>query len=210
MENPLHKDVDFYQLLGVDRQAKPSEVKKAYRALVKQYHPDLNKDPKAINVFQNIQSAYEILSDPYKRSIYDHLLYRKEQKKAYPHYNPNYKRKTQKAQSYYQARKKGKAHYNKHQPQTKGQFIKFNIKQTIGLTIILAIISVAVILTGMGANFLFFKDFNGSLVAGYFTSAAGLGLIYGSGKAINELVNIWRTGIMNYHAQNHGQENATA
>lgn len=62
---------DPYKTLGVGKSASAAEIKKAYYGLAKQYHPDTNKDPKAKDKFGEIQSAYEILSDPKKREQYD-------------------------------------------------------------------------------------------------------------------------------------------
>ena len=62
---------DFYQVLGVSRQASQEEIKKAFRRLARQYHPDVNKNPDAEARFKEINEAYEILSDPEKRSMYD-------------------------------------------------------------------------------------------------------------------------------------------
>lgn len=62
---------DPYQKLGVSKNASASEIKKAYYGLAKKYHPDTNKDPKAKDQFAEIQSAYEILSDPKKKEQYD-------------------------------------------------------------------------------------------------------------------------------------------
>jgi DnaJ-class molecular chaperone len=59
---------DFYQILGVQRDASQAEIKKAYRKLASTHHPDKGGDTK---VFQEIQSAYETLSDPEKRAKYD-------------------------------------------------------------------------------------------------------------------------------------------
>ncbi len=63
--------MDPYELLGVDRDADPDAVKKAYRRLARQYHPDVNPDPEAQDRFKEISRAYEILSDPQKRAAYD-------------------------------------------------------------------------------------------------------------------------------------------
>src|SRR4030095_16355115 len=63
---------DFYQILGVKRDAKPEEVKKAYRRLARKYHPDVNPgDKSAEERFKKITEAHEVLSDEKKRKVYD-------------------------------------------------------------------------------------------------------------------------------------------
>jgi molecular chaperone DnaJ len=63
---------DFYNVLGVSREATPEEIKKAYRKLARENHPDRNPDdPKAEDRFKSIQEAYDTLSDPEKRKQYD-------------------------------------------------------------------------------------------------------------------------------------------
>lgn len=65
---------DFYDVLGVSKNANASEVKKAYYALAKKLHPDTNKeDPEAEKKFQEVQKAYEVLKDEEKRSVYDQV-----------------------------------------------------------------------------------------------------------------------------------------
>ena len=64
---------DYYEVLGVSRQASDEEIKKAYRKLAREAHPDVNKgDPKAEEQFKEINEAYEVLSDTQKRAAYDH------------------------------------------------------------------------------------------------------------------------------------------
>jgi molecular chaperone DnaJ len=62
---------DYYEVLGVSRNATDEELKKAYRRLAKQYHPDANKETGAEARFIEINEAYETLSDPQRRTIYD-------------------------------------------------------------------------------------------------------------------------------------------
>lgn len=62
---------DLYEALGLSRNASDSEIKKAYRRLAREYHPDVNKSAGADTRFKEVQKAYEILSDPKKRSNYD-------------------------------------------------------------------------------------------------------------------------------------------
>jgi len=65
---------DYYKILGVDRKASDDEIRKAYRKLAKQYHPDYNpNDKQAEEKFKEINEAYEVLSDPKKRSYYDRV-----------------------------------------------------------------------------------------------------------------------------------------
>ena len=63
---------DYYNVLGVDKNASAEDIKSAYRKLAKKYHPDLNKDnPEAANKFKEINEAYEVLGDDQKRKNYD-------------------------------------------------------------------------------------------------------------------------------------------
>lgn len=62
---------NYYETLGVKKEASADEIKSAYRKLAKQYHPDLNKDSQSAEKFKEINEAYEVLSDPTKKSNYD-------------------------------------------------------------------------------------------------------------------------------------------
>jgi DnaJ-class molecular chaperone len=65
-------DKDYYKVLGVPRNADADAIKRAYRKLAKQYHPDRNRDnPAAEKQFKEVQEAYSVLQDPEKRKLYD-------------------------------------------------------------------------------------------------------------------------------------------
>lgn len=62
---------DYYDVLGVGRDASEAQVKSAYRRLARKYHPDVNKSPDAADKFREATEAYEVLSDPERRKVYD-------------------------------------------------------------------------------------------------------------------------------------------
>lgn len=62
---------DYYEILGVDRNADKEEIKRAYRRMARKYHPDVNKEPGADEKFKEINRAYEVLSDDNSRARYD-------------------------------------------------------------------------------------------------------------------------------------------
>jgi molecular chaperone DnaJ len=62
---------DYYETLGVSKDASQEEIKRAYRSLARKYHPDVSDAPNAEEKFKDVNAAYEVLSDPEKRSMYD-------------------------------------------------------------------------------------------------------------------------------------------
>src|SRR5271166_5403713 len=69
---PAASKQDYYEVLGVARDAKADEIRKTYRKLARKYHPDLNPgDKSAEERFKKVQEAYDVLSDAKKRQVYD-------------------------------------------------------------------------------------------------------------------------------------------
>ena len=64
---------DYYEILGIKRNATPEEIKKAHRKLVRQYHPDVSQETNAEVLFKEANEAYDVLSDAKKRQMYDQV-----------------------------------------------------------------------------------------------------------------------------------------
>jgi molecular chaperone DnaJ len=76
---------DYYAILGVDRNAKDSDIKKSYRRLARKLHPDVNPgDHSAEEKFKRVQEAYQVLSDPKKRALYDQYGFYSDNIREYP------------------------------------------------------------------------------------------------------------------------------
>lgn len=67
----METHADHYEVLGISKNASVAEIKRAYRQLARQYHPDFNPAPEAKEKWDQVQKAYDILSDPEKRHEYD-------------------------------------------------------------------------------------------------------------------------------------------
>jgi Ca-activated chloride channel homolog len=69
-------EIDFYELLGLSKDATPEEIRRSFHDSARRLHPDVNKGPGETELFLQVQDAFEVLSDPQKRSVYDDQLNR--------------------------------------------------------------------------------------------------------------------------------------
>jgi len=69
----MRADKDYYAILKVDSSVSEDEIRRSYRILVREYHPDVSKDPASAEIFKDIQEAYEVLGDPEQRRTYDRM-----------------------------------------------------------------------------------------------------------------------------------------
>ncbi len=69
----MRTDKNYYAIFKIDSSATEEQIRKAYRALAREYHPDVNSNPAAADIFRDIQEAYEVLGDPEQRRTYDRL-----------------------------------------------------------------------------------------------------------------------------------------
>ncbi len=91
--------MDYYRILGVSTDASEAEIKKAYRKLSRQYHPD-NVGEGARDRFEKVQEAYAVLSDRQKREAYDQKKEQKEDKSSGPHRNAGQKSSPEKPENF--------------------------------------------------------------------------------------------------------------
>jgi curved DNA-binding protein CbpA len=71
MEHKFTREYKYYRILGLNKEASGNDIKRAYRSVIKKYHPDFNKDPKAAEIAKKINEAYRVLSNPKEKLIYD-------------------------------------------------------------------------------------------------------------------------------------------
>ncbi|MGC8814717.1 MAG: DnaJ domain-containing protein [bacterium] len=98
---------DYYEILGVSKNATEKELKEAYRRLVRKYHPDLNPNNReeAEKIFREINEAYEVLSDPEKRKLYDKYGHNWKNFSQFKDYENIYQQYQQGGQNYYKRSK---------------------------------------------------------------------------------------------------------
>lgn len=105
--------MQYYHILGVSSRASSEEIKKSYRKLVKQYHPDLNPSEEAAVKIREIREAYDVLINPYQRNLYDLSLQQGIQYQDFERRQPVYDEREQRRKEYF--RKKAKEEREKYE-----------------------------------------------------------------------------------------------
>jgi curved DNA-binding protein CbpA len=182
--------LDFYKLLGVSLRASDAEIKQSFRQKAKIYHPDINKAPDAGDTFRMLYVAYDTLSDPFKRKMYDEIL----EGGMIPSEelsNRAYQEKMRRRADI-RARAYAAMEYEEFE-ETAFTKASFHAKQLVAFLIFFTLLCGGMACFIMGANYVFIEDFNGAKVAGYGFWVAGLLLTYISGKALLDIYEIWRS-----------------
>ncbi len=118
---------NYYEILEIDANSDSKEIKSAYRKLVRMYHPDVNKDPESIELFKQINCAYETLIDPTKRNKYDILngIFKKDKScAASSKFNPDSCTKTSDSEKKNSSDIKTSNYYSKNKPHNNKNRIK--------------------------------------------------------------------------------------
>jgi curved DNA-binding protein CbpA len=180
--------LDFYSILGVSQDASDNEIKHSFREMAKVYHPDINTSPDAGDAFRTLYIAYDTLTDPFKRRIYDRLLLDNDEPRqslSWAYYEKMQRRAAMRARNY------AAMQYEEFEDSA---FMKvsFHLKQVIAFLLFFMLLCTGMGCFIIGANYIFKDTFNGAQVSGYACWMAGAALCYISGKALLNIYEIWR------------------
>ena len=181
--------VDFYKLLGIADGATDAEIKRSFREMAKIYHPDINKSADAGDNFRMLYVAYDTLSDPFKRKMYDDLR-RNDFLQTENFWNKAYYEKMQR-RSDMRARGFAEMEFEKFEESVFSK-VGFHAKQILAFLIFFTMLCGGMACLIMGFHFVFYENFNGAQVSGYGLWAGAFILCYISGKALLDIYEIWR------------------
>jgi DnaJ-class molecular chaperone len=182
--------VDFYRLLGVSLAASDAEIKHAFREAAKVYHPDINKEPDAEETFRTLYIAYDTLTDPFKRRMYDRLMSEDYAPATQTSTNAYYEKMQRRSEM--RARSYAAMDYDEFE-ETAFTKASFHAKQVAAFIIFFAMLCAGMIGFIVGAHYVFFEKFNGAQVTGYGFWAGAAVLSYISCKALLGVYEIWRS-----------------
>jgi curved DNA-binding protein CbpA len=174
--------LNLYSILELQPTATPEEIKHSFRRLAKQYHPDVSDDPRAEDRFKLIYIAYEILSDGYKREIYDELQILKEADEMI-------RLRRWRRHAHRQAGHYANMEYEQFE-NTVLENLKFHTNQSIGFlfTFLLLCLGFAGVMVGTQ----FIQDApDGAFFAGIFICAFSGAMLFTAGKAALDILKEW-------------------
>ena len=176
----------YYQILEIEVDANAADIKKAFRRLAMKYHPDISTEHEAETRFKIIYIAYEILSDPYKRKLYDEFqLHKHTEPDPEPVIN-EWQRK-----AYSQAGRYSRMHY-KEFDDTMLSKLTFHTHQGVAFLFCFALLCVGMVTLGLGFKFVNGKYFNGAYVLGTGSFIAGTFFLFYSVKGLIGVFNSWQ------------------
>lgn len=193
--------VNYYDILEIKQEASQQEVKSAFRYLVKKYHPDLNKADNARQRFELIYTAYEILSEPEKREIYNELLAQRSvanhQASATATAYDFEESRTASRRRYQNSNYQTQAKPEGYQVLSTGAFLKYNFNQMTAFGFLMLFMGLGMGMFYFGFSLLFLNDyFNGAYVSGYFSMGAGGVVKYHTFKGMRFLLRSWKGQIL--------------
>jgi curved DNA-binding protein CbpA len=181
--------LDFYNLLGVEQNASEAEIKHSFREMAKICHPDIDTSPDAGDKFRLLYIAYDTLTDPFKRRIYDRIL-QDDFDESRPNRSWAYYEKMQRRAAI-RARQYAAMQYDEF-AETAFDRASFHIKQLIAFLLFFMMMCFGMGCFIVGSHYVFLEDFNGAQVTGYGCWVAGTLLCYISGKALLSIYELWR------------------
>ena len=183
---PASNQMTYYEILGVPKEADATQIKKAFRKLAMQYHPDVSKEPEAETRFKLIYIAYDILTDPYKRTLYDEMQERRQREPVYEERKMN----DWQAGVAHTARHYSRMRYEEFDDSLLSK-IRFHTHQGIALIFAFSLLCISFVCIGLGYWFLTGKHYNGSILLGSFAFIAGAILMYNAFRALIGVFKIW-------------------
>jgi DnaJ-class molecular chaperone len=182
--------LDFYNLLGVSLTASDAEIKHSFREMAKKYHPDLNNETDAGDNFRMLYIAYETLTDPFKRKIYDRLLENDFEiplnRRNWAWYEKMQRRANLRARQY------SEMQYHDFEDSAFSK-AEFHTKQAVAFFLFFSMMCAGMGCFLIGSQYIFNENFNGAQLTGLALWLAGCLLSYISGKALLGIYEIWRS-----------------
>jgi curved DNA-binding protein CbpA len=205
--------LNYYDILGVSAKADQQEIKRAFRKMALQYHPDRNTDADSSEQFRLVYIAYDVLQDPLKRSIYDMIQQVKEkcreeemQNEAYASASERdyarrrraYEEREQRRKEYFETHYRPDEDFRQEQDleEEEDEFsskLEFHSKQGLGLFFCFMLLCVGFTSLLFGSLFVIWEHFNGAILLGCTFWAVGVSLSFVAGKGLLAVFQTWKT-----------------